>query len=73
MPDPAKPDEKPRERPRQRRYKGASAGPLSGCTPYALALLAVMVLLVGCKFPHFRVERPHIVGRPKTRLAALEA
>jgi len=50
MPSPAKPEEKPRERPRprprQRRYKGASAGPLAGCTPYALALLAIMVLLI---------------------------
>jgi len=48
MPSPAKPEEKPRERPRprRRRYKGASAGPLAGCTPYALALLAIMALLV---------------------------
>jgi len=38
--------EKPRERPRQRRYKGASGGPLAGCTPYALALPAILALLV---------------------------
>jgi len=53
MPDPAKPDEKMRPRQRQRgpRYKGASGWPLSGCTPYALALLAILVLLIAVATP----------------------
>jgi hypothetical protein len=53
MPSPANPAEKPRERPTPtpETLQGRIRRPLAGCTPYALALLAILVLLMAVTTP----------------------